>query len=85
MAADTIDGYFENLIEREQIYQDDVTSCCYHMDLDFLRERIFTNNDKIVNSFRCKVDEDYMCLKKIHGLFIAGGSLIRMPVLWKMA
>ena len=60
MAADTIDGYFENLIEREQIYQDDVTSCCYHMDLDFLRERIFTNNDKIVNSFRCKVDEDYI-------------------------
>ena len=60
MAADTIDGYFQNLIDRGQIYPDDVASYRYHMDLGFLRERVFAKKDKVANSFRYKMDDEYI-------------------------
>ncbi len=60
MTAETIDEYFRNLIDREQIYPDDIASCRYHMDLAFLRERIFTHHDKVVNNFRYKAGENYI-------------------------
>lgn len=60
MTADTIDGYFANLIERGQIYAGDIVDCRYQMDLTFVRERIFGRKEKVAATLRCKEGEDYV-------------------------